>query len=291
MHRRYFLRTTLATAVGTSALSAAKQVSTPPLCGFVKFIQDLSPEAMAEALASMGYNGMEATIRKGGQIEPEAIEDELPGLVEALRKRGLSITIMASNVHRADDPLMEKTLRVAASLGVRRYRMGYYRYDFSKPLRKQIANFKPVAQELAALNKELGMQAIYQNHAGAHYVGGSLWDLDLLLEDIAPQEMAVGFDVRHATVEGGTTWRTLWHLIQPRLGAVYVKDFVWEGRRPRNVALGQGQVDPAFFSDLASKRTDVPFAVHVEYLREAGVDANVKALADDLLTLRRLLGG
>lgn len=73
-------------------------------------------------------------------------------------------------------------------------------------------------------------------------MGASLWDLDVLLADIDPAQIAVGFDVRHATVEGGTTWKASWHLIQERLGAVYVKDFSWKDRKPHNVPLSEGQV-------------------------------------------------
>ncbi len=292
--RRHFLnQLTLASgAAAVSRLSAEAQAQKPSweICAFVKFVQDLSYAELAKTVAQLGYAGIEATIRKRGQIEPESVEGELPKLVAALDEEDLAITIMASDVNRADDPLMEKTLRVAASLGVKRYRMSYYRYDLDRPIRPQLDNFRPMAKELAALNRELGLQAVYQNHAGARYVGASLWDLDLLLEDIDPAQIAIGFDVRHATVEGGTTWSTLWKLIQPRLGAVYVKDFVWKGLKVENVPLGQGRVDPTFFTSLARKRPDVPFAVHVEYLGKRSTAENVEALRVDLIKLRELLG-
>jgi sugar phosphate isomerase/epimerase len=124
---------------------------------FVKFVQDLPAKEMARELAQFGYAGIEATIRRRGQVEPTEVEDGLPKLVEALRSEGLEITIMASDVNRADDPLMEKTLRVAAALGVKRYRMAYHQYDFAKPLRAQLDSLRPQVRELAALNKELGM--------------------------------------------------------------------------------------------------------------------------------------
>ncbi len=285
-----FTRRQFLSAGALAGLSFAwKEASLPfEFCAFVKFVQDMPAKEMAGELARYGYAGIEATIRKGGQVEPGEVEDGLPELVEALRGEGIEISIMASDVNRADDPLMEKTLRVAAALGVKRYRMGYYRYDFAKPLRGQLANLRPQVRELAALNKELGMQAFYQNHAGAAYVGASLWDLDALLDDIDPKQIAVGFDVRHATVEGGTTWKTSWHLIQPRLGAVYVKDFAWNKRTPVNVPLGEGQVDPGVFA-LAKKRFDVPFTIHVEYLGKASMPENMAALGRDLKTAKRLL--
>ncbi|MCH1502972.1 sugar phosphate isomerase/epimerase [bacterium] len=285
-----FTRRQFLSAGALAGLSLAQNEASRPsiFCAFVKFVQDLPDREMARELARLGYLGIEATIRRKGQVEPTEVEDGLPKLVEALQAEELEITIMASDVNRADDLVMEKTLRVAAALGVKRYRMAYYRYDLAKPLRTQLDNLRPQVRELAALNKELGMQALYQNHAGAAYVGASLWDLDALLDDIDPAQIAVGFDVRHATVEGGTTWKTSWHLVQPRLGAVYVKDFAWKDRKPSNVPLGEGQVDPRFFT-LAKKRADVPFTIHVEYLGKAGTPENMAALGRDLGTAKRLL--
>jgi hypothetical protein len=72
------------------------------------------------------------------------------------------------------------------------------------------------------------------------------------------------------------------------LGAVYVKDFSWKDRKPHNVPLGEGQVDAEFFK-LAKKRAELPFTVHVEYLRKAGTPENMAALGRDLKTVKRLL--
>lgn len=294
MRRRAFAQTLLA-ASGSAcltpmrALLGADGTKKPEICAFIKFVQDLPPAELARRIRQLGFDGIEATVRKKGQVEPTEVEDKLPGLCEALKGEGLSMTIMASDVTRADDRVMEKTLRAAAAQGVTRYRMGYYRYDLKKPIRPQLENFRPMVRELAALNQELGLQAVYQNHAGAANVGASVWDLDLLFEGIPTQQMAVGFDVRHATVEGGTTWSTLWKLIEPRLGAVYVKDFVWETEKVVNVALGEGRVSPKFFSGLANQRVDLPFTVHVEYLRSAGIEENLAALKRDRERLLKLL--
>ena len=140
---------------------------------------------------------------------------------------------------------------------------------------------------LAALNRELGLSAVYQNHAGANNVGASLWDLHLLLEEIPPQEVGIAFDIRHATVEGGLAWPVSWNVARPHLGAVYVKDFQWVDRRPVNVPLGEGMVSPAFFKMLSAAEFDGPISLHVEYLGQAGLERNIEGLRTDLATLRR----
>ena len=78
-------------------------------------------------------------------------------------------------------------------------------------------------------------------------------------------------------------------MAKPHLGAIYVKDFVWNGRRPHNVALGEGQVNPSFFKILKQSDYRGPVSVHVEYLENDGTDANVKALRNDLQKVKALL--
>ncbi len=145
-----FTRRQFLSAGALAGLSLAQNEASRPsiFCAFVKFVQDLPDREMARELARLGYLGIEATIRRKGQVEPTEVEDGLPKLVEALQAEELEITIMASDVNRADDLVMEKTLRVAAALGVKRYRMAYYRYDFAKPLRTQLDNLRPQVREL-----------------------------------------------------------------------------------------------------------------------------------------------
>mgnify|MGYP002525479526 CR=1 FL=1 len=115
----------------------------------------------------MGFDGIEAAVREGGHVLPEHAEEELPRLVEALKKNGLAVTIMASSINSVRQPLTEKVLRTAAGLGIKRYRLAYLRYDLAKPIRPQIASHRAQLKDLAEMNRDLGISGVYQNHAGA----------------------------------------------------------------------------------------------------------------------------
>ena len=143
-------------------------------------------------------------------------------MMAALKKRGLEMTIMASGINNADDKLNIQQLQVAAQLGIKRYRMGYHKYDLKKPVLNQMNELRPVLKNLVALNKELGLQAIYQNHSGSNYVGAPLWDLHELFKAHDPAHLAVGFDMSHATAEGTRAWPLHANLLRPRIGALYV---------------------------------------------------------------------
>ena len=292
INRRIFaIQSTLATGAMMlpTGLIGQSNGNRHPLCAFVKFLQQMSFEELAVTIKRLGFEGIEGTVRPGGHVTPDRVEEDLPKLMQALNANDVDMTIMASGINRADDALSEKTLRLASKLGIKRYRMSYYRYDLKKSVVGQIAHFKSMAKELAALNKELGMQAIYQNHAGDRYLGGTIWDLKALLEDIPKEQMAVGFDIRHAKAEGGMSWPVYWNVIQPHVGAVYVKDFRWENGKLVNVPLGEGWVDNRFFTPERLAGFDGPISLHVEYLQKSGLKPNTDALEKDLATLRKWL--
>jgi sugar phosphate isomerase/epimerase len=292
--RRRFLRTAGAAALAGASLAHGHTVATGipskrPICAFTKFLQSLDYEELARRVAGMGFDGIEATVRRGGHVLPARVEEDLPRLVEALKRHGLRVLIMATDVNRADDPLTEKVLRTAASLGITHYRMAYYRYDLRRDIPTQLEALRPLVRDLAVMNRQLGIAALYQNHAGPRYVGATLWDIHRLIRDVPPDEMGLAFDIRHATVEGGRAWPLYWQLMRPHVRAVYVKDFRWSAEGVKNVPLGQGRVAPAFFQRLDRDHFRGPISLHVEYLEHAGVEDNTEALRRDLAVLRRLL--
>jgi len=295
MNRRGFLGK-FPLAGGLAVAGAARGAEPVRIVTFTKYFQDLSFQEMAERIAETGVAGIEAPVRPGGHIEPDRVEDELPKLVEALRGNGLTLDILTSGITEVSDvQRTEAVLKVAAGLGIPKYRMGYYKYDLSRPIQPQIDAIRPRLAELAALNRELGIQAVYQNHSGRDYVGGPIWDIVDLVAAHEPRDVALAFDIGHATVEGFVTWELDFARARPYLGAVFVKDYRLEGRVRRGVSLGEGSVSPKFFPLLAALEPRVPVSLHVEHLPEEApgperTKRHVDAIRKDVAVLRGLLG-
>lgn len=293
--RRRFLQTGVAAAT-TAALAPSGVVSAatsaapgPSFCAFIKFVQSYGYQELAERIADAGFDGIEATVRSGGYIEPAAAPDELPRLAEALTANGLKLTVATTDILRADTPTAEPLLRTLASLGGDLYRLGFYHYDKSRDPLEQLRELNAQAIDVAAMNRELGVRGVYQNHSGAKYVGAPIWDLQHLLEGVDADELGVAFDIRHATIEGLTAWPLHYRFILPRVRVLYAKDFVLDGVKPRHAPLGSGMVDPAYYRQITASGYAGAVSVHVEYLRKESADANMRALEVDLATLRRLL--
>ena len=58
-------------------------------------------------------------------------------------------------------------LRTARDLGIERYRLGFYTYDLNQPIIPHLMEVQPVMRDIADMNRELGIAAMYQNHCGA----------------------------------------------------------------------------------------------------------------------------
>lgn len=278
------------------AQETAAETSKSKICLFTKHLQGLSYDDIASLAAEAGVDGVEAPIRPKGHIEPERVPDELPKFIEALRKQGLELTILTSSINEASATQHAETvLRTAAQLGVKRYRMGYYRYDLEKPIWPQMEAIKPQLRDLIQLSQEAGIQPLYQNHSGRDFVGAPLWDIYGAMREYEAGQFSFAFDILHATVEGGLSWPLHLELASDYLGAAYFKDFRWVGRKLEMCPLGEGQVDPAYAEKLLAKGYEGPVALHVEYLKGDPKDPEVlKAFREahlrDAAILKKWLG-
>lgn len=293
-HRRQFLKQAAGAAAVASLSTVPNSVfaqetsSEPKICVFTKFLQDLSYEDLARTIRELGFDGVEATVRKKGHVLPERVEEDLPKMMNAFKKEGLEVLAMATDVKGADE-LSERVLKTAAGLGVKWYRMGFYKYDPDRHILEQLDEIKPKLADLAALNKDLGVQGLYQNHSDKKYVGATLWDLHRLIHDLPIEQIGSAFDIRHTTIEAGLSWPVLYDVMRPHIGAIFVKDFQWDGKKAKHVPLGTGRVDPKFFELVKKSDYKGPYSLHVEYLGKEGTEANVAALRRDLAKLKSWL--
>ena len=289
--RRSFLQTVSAAAVAGHSIARAADPKFAPFIYFSKGIQKTTFDRTAEVVAECGWQGIELPLRANGQIKPERVEEDLPKLVEALKKRGLVVGMITTDIIDPKTPHTEKVLRTAKSLGITRYRLGFARYDLGKPIQAQLDALKGGCKDLAALNQEIGVQGGWQNHSGAKMVGCAVWDIYQLIRDLDPKHLGICFDIGHATLEGGLSWPVEARLMLPHFVAVYVKDFAWVrgakgGFDPKWGPLGEGAVRKEFFDWLKTSGYTGPISQHCEYMEGDGPE-QIAAMKKDAATLRQ----
>ncbi len=82
--------------------------------------------------------------------------------------------------------------------------------------------------------------------------------------------VGVRYDIRHATVEGGTSWPVGLKFLADKINSFDVKDFIWkqiEGKwQPFNVQIGDGMVDfERYWQIINEYKIQGDFTIHLEY--------------------------
>lgn len=296
LHGTAVAATSTALRLGTPlapAAAAAEAAPAWPIIAFSKPFAQLSCDETADLVAEVGWDGIECPVRNGNSthIKPERVAEDLPRMVEALRKRGKELSVITTSVVQPD-ALGEKVLRTAAALGIRRARLGFVKYPADVSPAKRVAEFRAMLRDLAALTGELGIQAGYQNHSGSDFVGAPLWDLWEAMKDLDPRHVGVCFDIGHATIEGGLSWPIQARLLADRFVAVFCKDFYWDRQRPGQQLAwcpwGEGAIDRRFFTWLRQSGFHGPLCQHHEYDLGTGQEM-IAHFKRDLAALRATL--
>ena len=276
--RRDFIKLT---GIAAAGLAAAPAFSTTPLNlpgggddtwsfnFFSKHLQFLDYAGAADACAVAEMDGTDLTVRPGGHVLPENVERDLPLAVKAFQKAGLNVDMMATGITDADDPLSEKVLQVASEMGIKFYRLGYYKYDPALSMVNNLERIKVKMDGLARLNEKYNIHGAYQNHAGSNF-GAPVWDLWEVIKDMDPRWTGCQYDICHATAEGNRSWPLGLKALKDHIRCIVVKDFKWgerDGRaREIYVPVGEGVVDfKTYFGMLKELGIHGPITFHLEY--------------------------
>jgi sugar phosphate isomerase/epimerase len=326
--RRNFVTKSILAAAGVSAgfnsmiKSIGHEVSQVDLAGvpgaedseafrisiFSKHLHWLDFQEMAKVVAEIGFDGVDLTVRPEGHVLPERVEADLPTAIEAVDKSGKKIYMITTSITDADDPLTEKILKTASSLGIRHYRMGWGHYNDKMSVEENISAIQLKLSKLAKLNEKYLISGEYQNHSGIAqegiYFGGSIWDIAAVLKNINSRWLGSQYDIYHATVEGANAWPVGMKLISPYIKSIDIKDFQWSKKDGKwlsqTVPLGEGMVDfKKYFGLIKQFNLKVPVSIHYEYPlggAENGAkeltmkrDDVISAMKRDLVTLKKYL--
>jgi L-ribulose-5-phosphate 3-epimerase len=264
------------------------------LCLFSKHLPSLDAPSLARAVKSLGFAGIDLTVRPGGHVAPERAAEDLPRFLKAVRDEGVAVPMITTALVSSNEATARPILETAGASGVVLFKPGYYRYTFADA-RKELEGAATALRGLAHLAAQCGVALGYHNHAG--YIGGPVWDVVPIIDALDSRWAGYYFDVRHAVVEGGDGgWRAALSAVAPRLKMIAIKDFFWEkgpkGWQQRNCPLGEGMVDwKAFYTALARSSFAGPVSLHLEYeipgaTAAARQEATLVAAARDLAVLK-----
>lgn len=264
----------LPTVFAAANVVKASTAAQPNFCIFSKHLQWIKDYAtLGVTAAELGFDGVDLAVREGGHVLPERVADDLPKAHAAIKKAGLAVPMITTNITDARHPATRNILKTASALGIRFYRRPGEEWGNSSNPLQRIAELQPKLRELVEINKEYGVFAGIHNHSGFS-LGATPWEVFEMVKQFDARWIGSNFDIGHATVEGGLGgWRSGFKLLasNSRLKMVSVKDIYWE-RRPnggwalRYCPLGDGMVDLKTFTKyLKEIQFSGPISLHFEY--------------------------
>jgi sugar phosphate isomerase/epimerase len=251
------------------------------LCMFSKHFPELNYDQLGKTCRDLGFAGIDLTVRAKGHVSPENVVADLPRAVEALRKAGLEVPMITTDITSALGA--EPILKTAARLGIAYFKPGYWRYNSVDPLtriKEVAADIRGIAQLAAEYKITMGLH----NHSGT-YVGEAIWDTWEMIRDLDPRWTGFYYDPGHAAIEGGLGGHEIsQRLVTPRLKMVAIKDFYWNKAVPVWCPLGYGVVNwKEVFAGFATAGYAGPLSLHLEYDGGMDVATRVAAVRKDLL--------
>ncbi|GAA3610310.1 TIM barrel protein [Flavivirga amylovorans] len=237
---------------------------------FSKHLQFLNYKDAGEVSAELGFQGLDLTVRPKGHVLPESVTKDLPKAIEDIRKGGSNCTMMTTAITDSANKTDIDILKTASKYGIKYYRTNWFKYSNDNTMEADLEYYQQNVKGLSKLNKELSIIGCYQNHAGKHSIGASIWEIKKLLEFADLDYFGAQYDIRHAQVEGGLSWENGIKLIKKSIKTIVLKDFKW-GQingiwKPINTPIGEGMVDfKTYFSLLKKYQINVPVSLHLEY--------------------------
>ncbi len=96
-------------------------------------------EQLGQQAQRAGFDGVDLTVRPKGHVLPERVADDLPKAVELIRRAGLSVPMITTDLKSAEDPAARPTFAAMKQLGIALYKPGYWRYPKNATVEQAVA--------------------------------------------------------------------------------------------------------------------------------------------------------
>jgi len=243
---------------------------------FSKMLQVYDVDKAGDVIKSIGFDGVDLTVRANGHILPENAAKELPGALKLLRSKGLSVPMLTTDITRADQPYAEDVVRTAADNDVRLLKLGYWMYEGFGTVKKGLDKVRQDLEGIEELMKRYGVKGCLHVHSG-DFMTASGEMVYLLLEGRDPDALGAYIDPGHMVNEGARSgWKIGMDLLSPWISIMAVKSMGYFQQRDEKTGevtwvnkmlpLRDGMVPwREVFTYLKQIKFDGPISLHSEY--------------------------
>jgi L-ribulose-5-phosphate 3-epimerase len=260
-----------------------KPRSTPPVCLFSDQIAKIGYDELGGILKMLGFDGCDLAVQPGGHIPPEHADLDFMRAIEAMNGSGVDVYMISTTFTSPADPTLRLAMQWGGEMGVPFFRPGHWKYTAAEIEARMVEVQRDIAG-LANIARATGISVGIHN-ATADFVGGALWDTNMIIRGMEPRLVGYDFDTGYAAAQGGAAgFTTLLRMALPRLKMVCARDCYWSkdggSWKLTECPLGEGMVDwTQFFAMLAKARFSGPLSLQIGYPAKDELSAIKKDLA------------
>jgi sugar phosphate isomerase/epimerase len=247
---------------------------------FSKTLKSLDVDGLMAAGERLGLEGWDLAVRPGYVVNPDNVEQALPGAARKLGGAGQPVLSVTGNfdVLWPHESGTRPLLRGMADAGVHLLKLGYFVIDPAKQnYWEEVERIREALVGWDNLAREYDVKIVYHTHSGQGYMGLNCAALMHLLRDFDPQYIGAYLDPGHMLINGEPFPFGL-AMAKQHLAMMALKDFrpqlhlgdaqalpqgllEWEC-----VMAGQGGVPwSTVFAELAKLGFQGPCSVHAEF--------------------------
>ena len=184
-----------------------------------------TPQELAKGCTDLALQSVDLTVAAyPGHVDPAKVKTDLPAFVNGLKASGISVNAISTPIVDADSPYAEDILATAASLGIRYYGWGGFKYTDGPAYTAQLDALKPRVDKLVKLNQKYKIKALYQPVAGVTNVGSAFFDLLEVLRAFDPKFVGFRYDTAALLAPMRDVFVSHMRLGAPYIGAMALND-------------------------------------------------------------------
>ena len=228
-------------------------------------------------------------MRRDGWIDPSEAAVKLPELIDAVSSVNRKGMIITSDVNDADHPDVTRVLEHASKLGVRYFRMAYYKYDFTKKISAATRRVCCSGNQACKSMPTVEYDGFVSEPCRSQLCGAPLWDLMEVLKGIDPKAMSIALDLRHTTIEAAESWRASYSRVRESVGAIFAKDAIYVDGKINDGPLGRSEKGKKLFELIQADHSSIPISLHMEYIdhrKPELMPQRLEAITADVQTLK-----
>jgi len=259
----------------------------------LKRVGKLSVREAGKVISTLGFDGVDLTVRENGYVEPGEAEEKLGSAIMSFREFGLIVPMITTNFTSSRDRFVEEVFRTASENGVKYIKLGYWHYRKYGELRSLMREAERGLKGIYELCKEYDVVAGIHTHSG-RYLNAFPGLIFNLLRNFEPEYVCSYIDPGHIAGWGGVDMIEPYiELHSEYIRMVAVKNFVMEfkgGRWERSMRPLEEEVVPwrDIFKALRRIEFDEIVSLHSEY-KQYNYKELIEQTRRDLSYIRRVI--